>query len=113
MPDPAKPNGEKIAVGRIIERAEVYPKKPSHKDLCFDIIWSKISAKERGQSEKKFTLYLDKLHDFAKELFRESEGDGLPGCDYPSDSQTTSGSSISFSDRSKSSHGTDSSYYPE
>ena len=98
--NPDKPNAEKIAVGRIIERAEVYPKRSSHNDLCFDISWSKISAKSCGQSEKKFTSYLDKLHDFATELSRESEAHGLPGCDDVSETQTTSGSSISFSDRS-------------
>ena len=98
----------------IIERAEVYPKRTSHNDLCFDIVWSEISNKARGQPEKKFTVYLDKLHYLATDVFRVGDGDGLPGFDdVISENQTTSGSSISFSDRSESSHGTDLSYYPE
>ena len=58
----------------IIERVEVYPKRPSRNDLCFDIRWSEISDKPGWQPEKKFTGYLDKLHFLATEMFRVGNG---------------------------------------
>lgn len=79
--NPGHLQGVKIAARPIIERAELYPKRPSYSDLCFDILWSEISGKPSGQAEKKFTVHLDKLHDLATEMFRVDEGHGLAGFD--------------------------------
>lgn len=77
--NPDHPNRVKIEPRLIIERAEVYPKRPLRNDLCFDIRWSEISDKLGGQPEKKFTVYLDKLHYLATEMFSVGDGYGLAG----------------------------------
>lgn len=83
--------GIEITARSIIERAELHPKRPSHNDLCFDILWSEISDKPHGQGEKKFTVHLDKLHDLATEIFRPGESHGLAASDDAiSESQMTS-----------------------
>lgn len=103
----------KIAARSIIERAELYPKRPSH-NLYFDILWSEISDELRGQPEKKFTVHLDKLHDLATEL---SHIDGCYGRaafdNVISENQTTSEASLSSTDHSVSSPKTDVTYHPE
>lgn len=92
----------KIAARPIIERAELYPKRPSYNDLCFDILWSEISGNPSGQPEKKFTVHLDQLHDLAMEMFRVDEGHGLAGFDDAiSETQTTPGASCSITDHSE------------
>lgn len=64
-----KRQGVGIVARPIIERAEVYPKRPKRNDICFDILWSEISKMPNGQPKKIFTVYFDELHELAKEGF--------------------------------------------
>lgn len=111
--NPGHQQGVKIAARSIIERAELYPKIPSH-DLCFDILWSEISDEPRGQPGQKFTVHFDKLHDLATEMFHIDGCHGRAAFDNViSENQTTSEDSISFTNHSVSSPETDATYHPE
>lgn len=55
------PHGVTIVARSIIERAKVYPKTPSQKGVCFDILWSEISKFPNGEPGKRVTVYFDEL----------------------------------------------------
>lgn len=102
----------------IIECAEVFPKRPSQKDLGFDILWSELSSKPNGGSGTKFRVQLDLLRQLAKKLFpkdtslkqryRNNEVDYPAAPDTPTTSHTSSQDSSSSS--SESSYSADPSY---
>lgn len=60
------PHGVTIVARSIIERAKVYPKTPSQKGVCFDILWSEISKFPNGEPGKRVTVYFDELYELAK-----------------------------------------------
>lgn len=60
------PHGVTIVARSIIERAKAYPKTPSQKGVCFDILWSEISKFPNGDPGKRVTVYFDELYELAK-----------------------------------------------
>lgn len=67
--NPDNTSGLKMVDARpVIECAEVFPKRPSQRDLSFDILWSELSDKPNEGPDTKFTVQLERLHQLAKAM---------------------------------------------